>query len=116
MVHEDEQLVVPGCERDREGTGPAAFCDHRAVHEKRARAHGTDPEASGWRRLVQPELGREGHVRGQSAARLGGVADPPGSRKGIGEAGLRGHGDAGEDEKSGSAGEKAARRLPEGDR
>jgi hypothetical protein len=108
--------VVPGRERDRESTDPAALCDRHAVHEERARAQGADPEASGRRRLVQPEFGREGHVRGQSPARPGGVTDPPGSGERVGKAGPRGHSDARENEKRGGAGEKAARGLPEGDR
>ena len=116
MVQDDEKLVVPGWERDREGTDPAALCDRHAVDEERARAHGADPEASAGRRLVQPKLGREGHVRGQSTARLGGVTDPPGSGERVGEAGNCGHGDAREDEKHGGVDEEVARGQPEGGR
>ena len=116
MPQEDQKLVVSGSQRDRKITAPAPVPDRHAVHEQRARAHGTDPEAPGGRRLVQPELRCEGHGRGFSEARLGGVPDPPGSGERVGKTGSRGQGDGREDEKRGGVGEKAARRLPRGGR
>ena len=116
MPQEDEELVVPGRERDREVADPAAVPDRDAVHEQRARTYGADPEPSGGRRPVQPEFSREGHSRGLSEASLGGVTDPPGSGERVGETGSRGHCDAHENEKRGGVRKEAVWRSPRGGR
>jgi len=112
MPKEDEKLVVPDGERDREVAAPASVSNRDAVHEERAPADRADPEAAGRRRPVQPESGRKGQGRRLSEARLKSMTDPPGRGERVGKAGSRGHGDAREGQKRGGAHEKAARGSP----
>jgi len=112
MPEEDEKLVVPGGERNREVAAPAAVSHRQTVHEERARAHRADPESAGGRRPVQAEPRRQGQGRGLSGASLRAMADPPGSGERVGKTGPRGQGRAREDEERDGVREETARGLP----
>ena len=116
MPEDDDHLVIPGRERDCEVACTGTFRDRLAVHVQGSGPHGAELDARAWRRPLQPEPRRESQLRGRTEARLVPEPDPPGARKGVGQAGSDSDHQTREDEKHHGEREKAARRRPPGDR
>jgi len=87
MPEDDDHLVIPGRKRDREVARAGTFRDRLAVHVHGPGPYGAELDAGAWRRPLQPEPCRESQLHGRTEARLVPEADPPGVRKGVGQAG-----------------------------
>jgi hypothetical protein len=114
MAQDDDELVVPGPERDRELGRSRPLGDLPAVHEEGPGAHGPQFQARAGRGSLEPKRRRERDLGGRSEVRVPPVTDPPGTRERVGQARPEGQGRPEDDEESDREGEEEARTPPDG--